>query len=72
MTLMDSFNNLDYSSALESATEAHTWLAQQQSHFGHFVNGAWLNDDQAERLSVTNPATSEELASIELADVSVV
>jgi aldehyde dehydrogenase (NAD+) len=69
---MDSFNNLDYSCAMENATQAHDWLAQQQSHFGHFVNGTWCRDEQAEQLPVINPATAQPLAHIELADASVV
>ena len=67
MKLMQEFQNLDYSSALESAAEAKAWLADQGSHFGHYINGQWLADASAKTLPVTNPANGESLATIELA-----
>ncbi|MCP4789906.1 MAG: aldehyde dehydrogenase family protein [Gammaproteobacteria bacterium] len=67
MTLMDSFTNLEYSSALESSVEAKQWLAAQEGHFGHFINGSWQSMDGADQMPVTNPATAEQLAIIELA-----
>lgn len=72
MTLMQEFQNLDYSSALESAAEAEAWLAQQNAHFGHFINGEWLADCHAETMAVTNPASDANLATIELADSNTV
>ena len=72
MILMDNFNNLEYSSALESSSEAQAWLAEQNTHFGHFINGSWLHNETADTMPVTNPANAEQLATIELADASVV
>ncbi|MGB2517203.1 MAG: aldehyde dehydrogenase family protein, partial [Pseudomonadales bacterium] len=72
MMLMDNFNNLEYSSALESSSEAQAWLAEQNTHFGHFINGSWLQNETADTMPVTNPANAEQLATIELADASVV
>ena len=67
MTLMQEFQNLDYSCALESADEAQAWLQEQGSHFGHFINGQWLAQAGTDTLVVTNPASGESLATIEQA-----
>ena len=62
MILMDNFNNLEYSSALESSSEAQAWLAEQNTHFGHFINGSWLHNETADTMPVTNPANAEQIA----------
>ena len=39
MTLLKSFEELDYSQALESSTEAQKWLEKHGRRFGQFING---------------------------------
>jgi len=39
MTLLKSFEELDYSEALESSTEAQKWLEKHSRRFGQFING---------------------------------
>ena len=39
MTLLKSFEQLDYSQALESSTEAQKWLEKHGRRFGQFING---------------------------------
>ncbi len=69
MTLQEAFNNLDYSSALESRQAADDWLATQHHQFSHYVDGQWLATE-AYPIAVTNPANGEQLASIACADES--
>ena len=39
MTLIKSFDSLDYSDALESSKEAQDWLENNERRFGQLING---------------------------------
>jgi aldehyde dehydrogenase (NAD+) len=68
MTLQQEFEQLNYSQALESDVEAQAWLTQHQRRFGHYVNGVFVSQQGAQLQEVTNPATAELLAHIEVAN----
>ncbi|MCS5559359.1 MAG: aldehyde dehydrogenase family protein [Oceanospirillaceae bacterium] len=68
MTLQHEFEKLNYSQALESDAEAQSWLTRHDRHFGHYVDGAFVSQDDAQLVDVTNPATSELLAQVEIAN----
>lgn len=67
MTLVEEFNNLNYSQALESASEAQAWLEQSNRRFGHYIDGQFVSESDAELIEVTNPATGDLLGQIEVA-----
>ena len=67
MTLLNEFEQLNYSQALESDAQAQVWLQQNQCHFGHYIDGAFTSEADASLVEVLNPATSEVLAHIEVA-----
>ncbi|MGY8862967.1 MAG: aldehyde dehydrogenase family protein, partial [Pseudomonadales bacterium] len=66
-TLIQDFEQLNYSQALESDSEAQAWLQQNERRFGHYINGAFVSQADAQLIDVCNPATSEVLAQIEIA-----
>jgi len=67
MTLLNEFEQLNYSQALESDAQAQAWLQQNQRRFGHYIDGAFTGEAEATLVDVLNPATSEVLAHIEVA-----
>ena len=67
MTLSQDFEQLNYSQALESDSEARAWLQENNHRFGHYVNGAFISQADAELIDVYNPATEERLVQIEVA-----
>ena len=42
MTILESFDKLDYSEALESSSEAQKWLEDNGRRFGQFINGKFI------------------------------
>ncbi len=70
MTLLKSFEELDYSEALESSTEAQKWLKGNGRRFGQFINGKFVNQKNAELIASHNPSNGELLAHIEVANTS--
>ena len=70
MTLIKSFEELDYSQALESDSEALAWLKKQGNQFGQYINGKFITQKTASLIAVNNPANSELLAHIEIANPS--
>lgn len=68
MTLIKSFEELDYSQALESDSEALAWLKKQGNQFGQYINGKFITQKTASLIAVNNPANSELLAHIEIAN----
>jgi aldehyde dehydrogenase (NAD+) len=54
MTLIKSFQKLDYSQALESDNEAHTWLKKHGNRFGQYIDGVFTSQDSAD-LIATHP-----------------
>jgi aldehyde dehydrogenase (NAD+) len=67
MTLTQDFEQLNYSQALESDREAQAWLQKNERRFGHYINGCFVSQADAELIDVYNPATEERLAQIEVA-----
>ena len=70
MTLLKSFEELDYSEALESSTEAQKWLEKHDRRFGQFINGRFDKRKNAELIASHNPSNGELLAHIETANAS--
>jgi len=70
MTLLKSFEELDYSEALESSTEAQKWLERNGRRFGQFINGKFDNRKNADLIASHNPSNGELLAHIEVASAS--
>ena len=62
MTVKEIFQTMDYGPAPESAEEALTWLVDQGSRFGHFIDGQFTKP--ATGFDSTNPATGEALATL--------
>lgn len=67
MNLTQEFEQLNYSQALESDSEAQAWLAKHNSRFGHYINGAFVSQPDADLIEVHNPCDSKRLAHIEIA-----
>ena len=67
MTLTQEFEQLNYSQALESDSQAQAWLQQNNRRFGHYISGAFVSQPDAALVDVCNPSTSEMLAQIEVA-----
>ncbi len=68
MTLLKSFEDLDYSEALESHKEAQQWLESNDRRFGQLINGTFVTDKSAKLIESLNPSNSELLAQIEIAN----
>ena len=68
MTLLKSFEDLDYSEALESNKEAQDWLESNNRRFGQLINGKFVTVKNAKLIESLNPSTSELLAHIEIAN----
>ena len=62
MTVKEIFQTMDYGPAPESAEEALTWLVDQGSRFGHFIDGQFTKPGKG--FDSTNPATGEVLATL--------
>ena len=67
MTLLKSFENLDYSEALESSKEAHNWLELNDRRFGQLINGKFISSKNSNLIASLNPSNGELLANIEIA-----
>jgi len=67
MTLLKSFENLDYSEALESSKEAHDWLELNDRRFGQLINGKFISSKNSNLIASLNPSNGELLANIEIA-----
>jgi len=48
MTLLKSFEDLDYSEALESNKEAQDWLESNNRRFGQLINGKFVTVKNAD------------------------
>ena len=59
------FDTMSYGPAPEADTAAKDWLAAHSARFGLFINGAWVQPQEADAfLESRNPATGETLARI--------
>ena len=70
MTLIESFEKLDYSDALESSKEAQSWLDSHGRRFGQFINGKFESKSNADLIASLNPSNGDLLANIEVASAS--
>ena len=55
MTILESFDKLDYSEALESSSEAQKWLEDNGRRFGQFINGKFISQNDAEIIASLDP-----------------
>ena len=67
MTILESFEKLDYSEALESSSEAQKWLEENGRRFGQFINGKFVNHKDAKLIASLDPSNGDLLANIEVA-----
>jgi len=67
MTLLKSFENLDYSDALESNKEAHEWLENNGRRFGQLINGKIVSSKNSSLIASLDPSNGDLLANIEVA-----
>ncbi len=70
MTILESFEKLDYSEALESSSEAQKWLEENGRRFGQFINGKFVNQKDANLIASLDPSNGDLLANIEVASKS--
>ena len=70
MTILESFDKLDYSEALESSSEAQKWLEVNGRRFGQFINGKFISQKDAEIIASLDPSNGDLLANIEIASDS--
>ena len=70
MTILESFEKLDYSEALESSSEAQSWLEKNNRRFGQFINGQFVNHKDATLIPSLDPSNGELLSHIETASNS--
>ena len=70
MTILESFKKLDYSEALESSSEAQSWLEKNNRRFGQFINGQFVNHKDATLIPSLDPSNGELLSHIETASNS--
>ena len=70
MTILESFDKLDYSEALESSSEAQKWLEDNGRRFGQFINGKFISQIDAEIIASLDPSNGDLLANIEIASNS--
>ena len=70
MTILESFDKLDYSEALESSSEAQKWLEDNGRKFGQFINGKFISQKDAEIIASLDPSNGDLLANIEIASDS--
>ena len=62
MTVKDIFETMDYGTAPEGANEAFAWITSRGAHFGHFIDGSFIEPGAG--FDSRNPATGETLASL--------
>ena len=70
MTLLKSFDNLEYSEAFESNKEAQNWLETNGRRFGQLINGQFVSSKDSKLIASLDPSNGELLANIEVANSS--
>jgi len=68
MTILKSFDSLEYSEAFESSKEAHAWLEKNNRRFGQLINGQFVSNNKSDLIATLNPSNGELLANIEIAN----
>ena len=62
MSVLQTFEHLDYGPAPESPAAAEAWLDDHQRKFGLFINNQWVTPLEPKYYPSYNPATGEKLA----------
>ena len=70
MTVLKSFDNLEYSEAFESNKEANEWLEKNNRRFGQLINGQFISNKNSKLIPSFDPSNGELLANIEVANSS--
>ena len=65
--IRDILDTMDYGPAPEDSKDVRAWLASHEAGFGHFIGGAFTKP-KGETFEVHNPANSEKLADVAIAD----
>jgi len=68
MTILKSFDNLEYSEAFESSKEAQEWLEKNSRRFGQLINGQFVSNKDSDLIASLDPSNGELLANIEIAN----
>ena len=68
MSILKSFDNLEYSEALESSKEAQEWLEKNSRRFGQLINGQFVSNKDSDLIASLDPSNGELLANIEIAN----
>ena len=68
MTILKSFDNLEYSEAFESSKEAQEWLEKNSRRFGQLINGQFISNKDSDLIASLDPSNGELLANIEIAN----
>ena len=51
MTILKSFDNLEYSEAFESSKEAQEWLEKNSRRFGQLINGQFVSNKDSDLIA---------------------
>jgi len=70
MTILKSFDNLEYSEAFESNKKAQEWLETNGRRFGQLINGQFVSSKNSKLITSVDPSNGELLANIEVASPS--
>ena len=68
MTILKSFDSLEYSEAFESSKEANAWLEKNNRRFGQLINGQFVSNNKSDLIATLDPSNGELLANIEIAN----
>ena len=68
MSILKSFDNLEYSEAFESSKEAQEWLEKNSRRFGQLINGQFISNKDSDLIASLDPSNGELLANIEIAN----
>ena len=68
MTILKSFDSLEYSEAFESSKEAYAWLEKNNRRFGQLINGQFVSNNKSDLIATLDPSNGELLANIEIAN----
>ena len=68
MSILKSFDNLEYSEAFESSKEAQEWLEKNSRRFGQLINSQFISNKDSDLIASLDPSNGELLANIEIAN----
>ena len=70
MSVAEYFSSMEYGPAPEDDQPVRAWLAQHESTFGHFIDGAWRAPVAGQRFESRAPASGELLAHVAQGDAA--